>query len=84
MFWLTQKSYEVLKVPVATKAVLGAVPEGTPDLNEVLVDYCELTKTRHLQKSDAQRHRWKLPRDRAVRNVLEVVAPEVSRGKPVA
>jgi len=70
--------------PAATEAVLGAVPEVTPDLNEVLADYYELTKTRHLQKSDAQRHRWKLPRDRAVRNFLEVVAPRNSRGKPVA
>jgi integrase len=58
--------------PAATEAVLGAVPEALPTLPEVLAEYYQLTKTRHLKKSPAQRHKWKLPRERAVRNFVEV------------
>ncbi|MBT8169898.1 integrase [Falsiruegeria litorea] len=54
----------------ATEAVLGAVPEVMPTLIEVRDEYYDLTKTRHLKKSEAQRHKWRLPRDRAVRNFL--------------
>lgn len=55
-----------------SEAVLGAVPEVLPDINEVLGEYYDLTRTRHLKKSEAQRHKWKLPRERAVRNFVEV------------
>ncbi|WP_141468069.1 DUF6538 domain-containing protein [Pelagimonas varians] len=78
----------VLKSPLSdAKAVLGAVPEALPTLPEVLEEYFDLTKTRHIKKSDAQRHRWSLPRERAVNNFLAVTSPNNSRGvrnlKPV-
>jgi hypothetical protein len=64
--------------PVAA-AVLGTVPLVHPDFFGVLSEYFGLTKTRHLQKSDAQRHRWKLSKDRAVRNFLAAAFPDHSR-----
>ncbi len=53
-------------------AVLGTVPNVLPSLNEVLTAFVVLTETRHLQKSEAQKHKWFLPRQRAVRNFLNV------------
>lgn len=58
--------------PAITEAVLGAVPEVMPTLPDVLTEYYDLTKTRHLKKSESQRHKWKLPRERAVRNFVDV------------
>lgn len=58
--------------PAVTEAVLGRVPEVLPSLPEVLTEYYDLTKTRHLQKSEGQRHKWKLPRERAVKNFVKV------------
>lgn len=66
-----------------TKAILGAAPETLPTLSEILDDYYSLTRTRHLQKSDAQKHRWKLPRERAVRNFLKVTGRKNGQGEPV-
>lgn len=74
-----------LASPAATGAVLGSVPEVMPTLTEVLDEYCKLTKTRHVQKSEAQKHRWKLPRDRAIRNFLSVCATKRDAdGNPAA
>lgn len=69
-----------LATPAATAAVLGTVPEVLPSLAEVLEEYVELTTVRHVRKSDAQRHKWRLPRDRAVRNFLSVCAPKAPDG----
>lgn len=55
-------------------ATLGAVPVVLPELREVLDQFISLTKTRHLQKSEMQKRRWLLPRQRAVRNFLNVSA----------
>ncbi|WP_282129368.1 tyrosine-type recombinase/integrase [Roseobacter litoralis] len=68
--------------PAATDAVLGAVPVALPGLSEVLIEYYSLTKTRHLSKSENQRRKWRLPRDRAVRNFLSVVAGVTPDGTP--
>ncbi|MEM8849287.1 MAG: tyrosine-type recombinase/integrase [Pseudomonadota bacterium] len=73
-----------LASPAATEAVLGTVPEVLPTLPEVLTEYYEMTTTRHIKKSDAQRHKWKLPRERAVRNFLDVVVEKGADGKPLA
>lgn len=54
--------------PEVAAAVLGAVPPALPTLSEALPEYFDLTRTRHLKKSPAQLHRWKLSRERAVRN----------------
>lgn len=56
------------------EAITGAVPEVSPTLSEALAEYFDLTKTRHLQKSERQLHRWKLPRERAVKNLTAVLA----------
>lgn len=58
----------------AAEAITGTVPEVSPTLSEVLTEYFDLTKTRHLQKSERQLHRWKLPRERAVKNFTAVLA----------
>lgn len=60
------------------RAVLGAVPVVLPDLNAVLQEYFTLTATRHLEKSAAQMHRWRLSKTRAVRNFLSAVFPDHS------
>lgn len=70
--------------PETAEAVLGAVPESLPDLEQVLEDYFDLTRARHLKKSAPQRDRWEKQRRRVVRHFLEVAAPKDSRGKPVA
>lgn len=64
------------------EAVLGTVPEVLPGLSEVLGEYIALTRTRHLQKSDAQKHKWLLPRKRAVANFQGVIAATGPDGKP--
>ncbi|MGX0901457.1 site-specific recombinase XerD [Roseovarius sp. MBR-79] len=63
------------------EAVLGTVPPILPDLREVFAEYVRLTATRHTQKSDAQRHRWELPRRRAVENFITVCG--AGRAMPV-
>ncbi|MEP2715932.1 hypothetical protein [Pseudophaeobacter sp.] len=51
--------------PAVIKAILGTVPNVLPNLSVVLNKYFELTKTRHLRKSKAQKRRWVLPKRRA-------------------
>ncbi len=63
-----------LATPAVAEAVLGTVPEVSPNPKEVLDEFIDLTRTRHLQKSDAQRHKWLLPRKRTVANFLTVAA----------
>ncbi|WP_164887547.1 DUF6538 domain-containing protein [Paenirhodobacter populi] len=65
------------------RAVLGAVPEVMPTLPEMLTEYCDLTATRHIRKSEMQKRKWRLPRDRAVKHFLEVAAPKGKDGLPV-
>lgn len=74
---------ELTSSPEVAEAVLGTVPEILPTLPDVLAEYTELTKTRHLQKSDAQRHKWKLPRNRAVKHFVDVIYEKDGVGKPV-
>lgn len=54
------------------EAVLGAVPETLPRLSEILPEFFELTRTRHVRKSEAQLKTWKNSRERAVRTWVEV------------
>lgn len=68
--------------PVTQDALLGVVPEALPDLQQMAAEYFELTATRHLQKSDMQKRKWRLPRDRAVAHFLDVVAPKGPDKKP--
>jgi site-specific recombinase XerD len=68
--------------PIVTEALLGAARPIFPDMAGVLEEYVELTKTRHMQKSDAQRHKWLLPKKRAVANFNRVVA-EGRAGPPL-
>lgn len=63
-------------------AVLGLVEPVQPGLREVLEEYVALTRTRHLRKSEAQRHKWLLPRKRAVANFLAVVSVKGPDGQP--
>jgi len=60
--------------PEKTAAILGGYPVVLPGLREVLGEFVELTKTRHLKKSAVQRHKWLLPRQRAVRHYLALFA----------
>jgi len=76
-------SLENLTTSAAADAVLGAVPEQMPTLHEVRDEYYSLTRTRHLKKTEAQLKRWRMPRDRAVSNFLEVVALKDGRGTPI-
>lgn len=63
-------------------AVLGAVPAAYPTLPGMLAEYIKLVETRHVQKSPAQLHRWKLPRERAVANFVAVTSPKDATGAP--
>ncbi|MEP4036046.1 hypothetical protein [Pseudophaeobacter sp.] len=65
--------------PAVIKAVLGAVPNVLPNLSGVLNEYFDLTKTRHLRKSEAQKHRWILSKRRAVENFLAATFPKHSQ-----
>lgn len=66
--------------PEVTKALLGAVPVALPPLRVVLEEYVDLTKTKHLRKSDRQRHLWRLPRDRAVANFAKALPDRAKVG----
>ncbi len=59
--------------PVVAKAVLGAVPPVYSDLDGAFAEYLEFTRDRHLKKSDAQKIKWKRPREVAIRNFETVV-----------
>lgn len=71
----TLGSQDNLEAREVVQAVLGTVPVILPDLRGVLEEYFDLTKTRHLDKSDAQKHRWALSKQRAVRYFLTAVLP---------
>lgn len=68
---------------VVTEALLGAIPPVLPTMAGVLEEFIERTKTRHLKKSDAQKHRWKLPRTRAVNNFLKVCEAAGRKDLPI-
>jgi len=59
--------------PKIVDALLGGVEVALPPLRQVLTDYVELTKTKHLRKSERQRHSWRLPRERAVTHFEKAV-----------
>ncbi len=67
----------------SSAAVMGVVPAALPPLSAALSDYFVLTKTRHLKKSDAQRHKWKLPRERAVRHFLDLTCARDGAGNAI-
>lgn len=59
--------------PEVADAILGGSKPALPPLDVVLDEFIELTRTKHLRKSDRQRHLWKLPRQRAVANFQTAV-----------
>lgn len=61
--------------PDVAEAILGGVEVALPPLRIVLKEFIELTKTRHLRKSDRQRHLWRLPLERAAAN-FEAALPK--------
>lgn len=61
-----------------TQALLGDVPVAYPPLSKVLDEYMSLVQTKHLRKSERQKHLWKLPRHRAVDHFFKAV-PERKR-----
>lgn len=66
--------------PEVAEAILGGAEVALPPLRVVLEDYVDLTKTRHMRKSDKQRHLWRLPRERAVANFEKAVPKRQSAG----
>lgn len=64
--------------PVArhiANAIAGVAPVTLPDLFGVLDEYFDLVRTRNLQKSAPQKHRWTLPRLRVVKSFCSVAWP---------
>ena len=59
--------------PEVANAILGGIDVALPPLRIVLSEYIALTKTKHIRKSDRQRHLWQLPRERAVTNFERAV-----------
>ena len=66
--------------PEVAEAILGGAEVALPPLRVVLEDYVDLTKTRHMRKSDKQRHLWRLPREQAVANFEKAVPKRQSAG----
>lgn len=66
--------------PEVVEAILGGVKAAYPPLDKVLEEFIDLTKTKHLRKSDRQRHLWKLPRLRAVSNFKTAVPRRANTG----
>lgn len=66
--------------PPVADAILGGTPIALPPLDGVLEEFVELTKTKHLRKSDRQRYLWKLPRLRAVENFNKAVPKRARSG----
>lgn len=64
--------------PAVADAILGGVALALPPLRTVLTEFIALTKTKHLRKSDRQRHLWRLPRERAV-SYFEKALPKFAR-----
>ncbi|WP_420344226.1 DUF6538 domain-containing protein [Paenirhodobacter sp.] len=69
--------------PMTQDALTGQVPEALPDLQQMAAEYFDMTATRHLQKSEMQKRKWRLPRDRAVAHFLDVVAAKGADKKPI-
>ena len=66
--------------PAVTEALLGGVDVALPPLRTVFEEFVALTKTKHMRKSDRQRHLWRLPRDRAVVNFEKAVPKRARAG----
>lgn len=66
--------------PKVAEAILGGVAVALPPLRDVLHEFIELTKTKHLRKSERQRHLWRLPRQRAVSNFEKAVPGKAKAG----
>ncbi|MEP1613534.1 MAG: tyrosine-type recombinase/integrase [Roseobacter sp.] len=66
--------------PEVAEAILGSVEVALPPLRQVLLEFIELTKTKHIRKSDRQRHLWRLPRERAVSNFEQAVPKRAKTG----
>jgi hypothetical protein len=54
-------------------ALLGVVEAPRPAFSAVLTEFLDLTTDRLVGKSPAQVRRWRLPREKAVRNFIEAV-----------
>ncbi|MEL7213268.1 MAG: tyrosine-type recombinase/integrase [Pseudomonadota bacterium] len=66
--------------PEVGEAILGGAQIALPPLRIVFEEFIDLTKTRHLRKSERQRHLWRLPRERAVSNFEKAVPKRVKAG----
>ena len=64
--------------PAVADAILGGITLALHQLRVVLTEFIALTKTKHLRKSDRQRHLWRLPRERAVSNFAKAL-PKCAR-----
>ncbi|MEP5968922.1 MAG: hypothetical protein ABJ235_07885, partial [Sulfitobacter pontiacus] len=66
--------------PEVAEALLGGVDVALPPLRKVLEEFITLTKTKHIRKSERQRHLWRLPRERAVSNFEKAVPKRAKAG----
>ena len=66
--------------PQVADAILGGVEVALPPLRVILQEFVDLTKTKHLRKSDRQKHLWRLPRERAVSNFEKAVPAKAKTG----
>ena len=55
------------------EALAGSFDRPSPTLSAAFADFLDMTTDRLAGKSEAQIHKWRLPRDRAVRNFIAVV-----------
>lgn len=65
--------------PALASALLGGAGDHRMTLSQALDAYWDIAKDRILRKSDDQRRRWRNPRIKAFRNLIEIVGD-----KPVA
>ena len=54
--------------PAVADALLDAAALAMPPLGTDLTEFTALTKTKHMRKSNGQRHLWRLPRERVIAN----------------
>ncbi|WP_299737003.1 hypothetical protein [uncultured Roseobacter sp.] len=73
-------SAAMLTPPEVEESILGGVEVALPPLLEVLQEFIELTKTKHVRKSDRQRHLWHVPRERAMSNFEKAVPRRAKAG----
>lgn len=66
--------------PEVTESLLGGIDIALPPLRIVLDEFVSLTRTKHMRKSDRQRHLWRLPRERAVANFEKAVPRRAKSG----